>query len=281
MPLPRVASIQDMSGVGRCSLTAAIPILSAMGAQVCPLPTAVLSNQTAFDSYTATSLTDHLACSISEWKKQGLRFDAVTTGFLMDARQASLAGDFIGYAKAMGALIVIDPVMGDEGSLYPVFDQSMVNAFISLVRDADVITPNLTEACLLADIQYPGSDLPGEQRIAEIARPIAQRLCSLGPHTVIITGIHSGEYVYNVSYQARTDEMSCTGSPRIGGSFSGTGDIFSSIVCGALLRGESIDRALRLARILFEHAITLSVSENTDPREGIAFERFLHILCPQ
>ena len=280
MSLPRVATIQDISGVGRCSLTAAIPILSAMGVQACPLPTAVLSNQTAFESYAAISLTDQLARSVAEWQKQKLRFDAVCTGFFMDTAQASIAGEFIDYAKKEGAIILVDPVMGDDGSLYPIFGEEMRKSMRSLVRKADVITPNLTEACLLAGIPYPGG-LRGLASAAEIAQPvrkIAGELSGIGPHTVVITGVRAGDFIYNVAYDARADNLTSVGNRRVGGTYSGTGDIFSSILCGALARGDDIPTAMELARQLFEKALPLSVAQNTDPREGIAFERFLNIL---
>ena len=275
MRLPRVATIQDISGVGRCSLTAAIPIFSAMGVQACPLPTAVLSNQTAFESYAATSLTGQLAGSIAEWKKQGLTFDGVSTGFLMDPEQAGLTGEFIDYAKSGGALIVVDPVMGDAGSLYPIFGRDMLAAFAELVRRADVITPNFTEACLLAGAQYPGEGPHQPELVWEVARALA----ALGPDTVVITGVQGRDgTICNMAYLAGQDRKISMCNRRIGGSFSGTGDILSSIICAGLLRGRDVEWALSLAGRLFESAISLSLAEGADPREGVAFEPFLHLL---
>jgi len=275
MTLQRVATIQDISGVGRCSLTAAIPIFSAMGIQACPLPTAVLSNQTAFESYAVTSLTGQLAASLAEWKKQGLAFDGVSTGFLMDTEQAGLAGEFIDYAKSGGAVIVVDPVMGDGGSLYPIFGRDMLAAFAQLASKADVITPNLTEACLLAGVEYPRE---GEHS-REFAWGVARSLSERGPNTVVITGVHAqDDAICNVAYVAGQDKKISVCNRRIGGSFSGTGDILSSIICASILRGEDVESALRLAGQLFEHAIELSIASGCDPREGVAFEPFLHLL---
>jgi len=271
---PRVATIQDISGVGRCSLTAAIPIFSAMGVQACPLPTAVLSNQTAFDSYAATSLTGQLAASIGQWKKQSLNFDGVSTGFLMDTEQAVLVSEFIDYAKGGGALVVVDPVMGDSGSLYPIFGRDMLAAFAGLVAKADVITPNLTEACLLVGAEYPG-----EVHSREFVWEIARALADMGPHTVVISGAHTeADAICNMALVAGRDEKISVCNRRIGGSFSGTGDILSSIICACLLRGEGVERALVLAGQLFERSIALSIAEGADPREGVAFEPFLHLL---
>ena len=275
MTLPRVATIQDLSGVGRCSLTAAIPIFAAMGVQPCPLPTAVLSNQTAFESYAATSLTGQLADAIAEWKKQGLTFDGVSTGFLMDTAQAELVGGFIDYAKDRGALVVVDPVMGDGGSLYPIFGQSMLAAFAALVGKADVITPNLTEACLLAGELYPREGMGSSEFVWRLAR----KLSEMGPRTVVITGVHGQDgTISNMAYLAGQDKKISVSGQRLGGSFSGTGDILSSIVCASLLRGRDVESALYLAGRLFESAIALSLAEGADPREGVAFEPFLSML---
>jgi len=246
-----------------------------MGVQVLPLPTAVLSNQTAFESYASTSLTGQLACSINEWKKQRLVFDAVTTGFLMNVKQASLVGEFLDYARSRGAMIVVDPVMGDGGSLYPIYKSDMCKAFIALVRRADVITPNLTEACLLAGIKYPEDAYPDHGFVWDIA----EQLSSMGPHTVVVTGVNGQNgQICNIAYLARQNKRLCVTNRRIGGSYSGTGDILSAVICGSLLRGDGVESALRLAGELFEKAISLSLEEGTDPREGIALERFLHIL---
>ena len=279
MAVKRVASIQDLSGVGRCSLSAALPILSAMGVQACPLPTAVLSNQTGFESYAVTSLTGHLAASIGEWQKQRMAFDAVTTGFLMDAEQAALVGGFLDWARQSGAMIVVDPVMGDGGRLYPIYSADIVKAFAGLIGKADIITPNLTEACLLAGKDYP----TGGRCEHTFVWDIAKWLSAMGPHTVVITGVsgEDGESISNMAYLAHSGEQILTSNRKIGGSFSGTGDVLSAIVCGAAMRGQDIQSALRLAGQLFEKAISLSVAENSDPREGITFEPFLHLLISE
>jgi len=275
MTLPRVATIQDISGVGRCSLTAAIPIFSAMGVQACPLPTAVLSNQTAFESYAVTALTGQLADSIALWKKQGLAFDGVSTGFLTDTEQARLVGEFIDYAKSGGALVVIDPVMGDAGSLYPIFGQDMLAAFAELVAKADVITPNLTEACLLAGAEYPGQGAHSHELVWEIAHTLSK----MGPDTVVVTGVHDRDNaICNMAYVAGQGKKISVCNRQQGGSFSGTGDILTSIICACLLRGGDVESALRLAGQLFERAIALSIEKGTDPREGVAFEPYLHLL---
>jgi len=246
-----------------------------MGVQACPLPTAVLSNQTAFESYAAVSLTGQLTDSIAEWKKQALTFDGVSTGFLMDTHQAELVSGFIDYAKSGGALVVIDPVMGDSGSLYPVFGRDMLAAFAALVAKADVITPNLTEACLLAGVEYPREATHSSDFVWEVARTLVR----LGPHTVIITGVQlDSDTLCNMAYLAGQGQKISVQGRRLGGSFSGTGDILTSIVCATLLRGGSVERALHLAGQLFERAISLSIASGCDPREGVAFEPFLNIL---
>lgn len=272
--MPRVATIQDISGIGRCSLTAAIPILSAMGIQPCPLPTAVLSNQTAFESYAAVPLTGQLADSIAEWKKQGLTFEGVTTGFLMDSKQAGLVEDFIRYAKSGGALVVVDPVMGDGGRLYPVFDEDMCEAFRRLIAGADVITPNLTEACLLARMPYP------KTHEHDFIWRVAACLADMGPGSVVITGVDAPDgQISNLAYIG--GERIEVYNRKLGGHFSGTGDILSSVICGCLLRGENIEHGLTLAGQLFEAAIKRTLEQGADPREGVVFEPFLGILSPK
>lgn len=154
MAVPKVAAIHDLSGLGKCSLTAAVPVLSAMGVQACPLPTAVLSNQTGFPSYACVDLSRHLDAFTREWEKRGVRFDGIYTGFLCGARQVRMVERFLDRFYLPGTLLLVDPVLGDNGKLYPVFGRTMCGSLKSLVARADVLTPNLTEACILADGDY-------------------------------------------------------------------------------------------------------------------------------
>lgn len=273
MPVPRVAAVHDLSGMGRCSLTAAVPILAAMGVQACPLPTAILSSQTGFSDYTITKLTEQMEASIQSWTKQQFRFDGIYTGFLVDQQQVKLTAHFINAFRTSNTLVLVDPVLGDQGELYPIYTPTMVPAVRELIAGADIITPNLTEACLLTDSPYP-QDLPDEEFIWKMA----QQLARSGPRTVIISGIPSNSGISNLAWLAFKNKKMKVCNRRIGGGYSGTGDILASILCGALLRGESLEYALKAAAALFEAAISDAWTAGSDPNEGIPFEKHLHLL---
>ncbi|MDD2605450.1 MAG: pyridoxamine kinase, partial [Desulfobacteraceae bacterium] len=179
----RVAAIHDLSGFGRASLTVVMPILSTMGIQVCPLPTAVLSTHSKFPDYYFVDLTDHLAGIIDHWKTLGLEFDAIYSGFLGSPRQVAIVEEFIAYFRAGARWVVVDPVLGDDGSLYGPLPGEMVDEMRRLIRAADVITPNLTEAALLLDRPYNPA-----VSTAEIKEWIVD-LAARGPRIVIVTSV--------------------------------------------------------------------------------------------
>ncbi len=274
MPIPKVAVVQDLSGLGKCSLTAAIPILSVMGVQACPLPTAALSNQTGFSSYACADLSSHLNAFLEEWEKRQVKFDGIFTGFLDGVTQTERLHHWIAQTRTTQTLVLVDPVLGDHGQLYPVFDRTMCQAVGRLVELADVITPNLTEACLLTGMDYAQAErAEGFALIGQIAK----KLLAQGPRTVVITGIHRDGQIINAAY---TPEGSWrVGSPQIGCShYSGTGDILSSVVCAGLVRGQPIDHVLHKAVQLLEQGLRQTCHEKTDPNEGIAFEPYLREL---
>lgn len=275
MPTPRAACIHDLSGLGKCSLTAAIPVLSAMGVQACPLPTAVLSNQTGFSSYAMADMTPHLDAFASEWQRRGVRFDGVYSGFLCSAQQAAFVGRLLDMLAGPDTLVLVDPVLGDDGAVYPVFDGAMCEAVGRLVRRADVITPNLTEACLLDGGDYAA--LAASETLEPIWA-LAERLCVLGPRLVVVTGVHRDGEIWNLGYDAREGRRFSAATRRVGGGYSGTGDLLASVLCGGLLRGERPEQALRRAAALLEAAVRETFAENGDPNEGVAFEHHLQLL---
>ena len=189
MRVPKVAAINDLSGLGRCSLTAAIPILSAMGVQACPLPTAVLSNQTGFESFASIDLSKQISRFSHEWRKRGVIFDGIYTGFLNGPVQAGQIADWIDQFRTPQTHVLVDPVLGDRGHIYPVFDHAMVTATRALIAKADIITPNLTEACILAGVGYEEAMRSDG---LEAVRLAACALREQGPSTVVITGIPRG-----------------------------------------------------------------------------------------
>ncbi|MBC8584141.1 pyridoxamine kinase [Youxingia wuxianensis] len=275
MAIPKVAAIHDLSGLGKCSLTSAIPILAAMGVQACPLPTAALSNQTGFQSFSCVDLTDYMSPFAHEWKKQGVQFDGIYTGFLNDLRQVKITEDFIKDFRTPHTLVLIDPVLGDNGHLYPVFDQAMSQRIKQLIRYGDIITPNLTEACLLTD-----SDYKIYSSFTDISPfwHLAQQLAEIGPKIVVISGIHQGANICNLAYDARDNSRFIVKNRRIGANFSGTGDILAAILCGGLVRKQPLKTILEKAALLLEKAVDETCTEQTDPNEGIAFENYLYLL---
>ncbi len=273
MAVPKVAAIHDLSGLGKCSLTAAIPILSVCGVQAVPLATAVLSNQTAFERYTGVDLSDYLPMIADQWQRMDLKLDGIFTGYLSGVQQVEWVSGFLERFRRQDTLVLVDPVLGDGGVYYRGFGEEMRCAMRGLCKQADIITPNLTEALLLL-----GKDAKQQQVSPETAQGYARELAKLGPKTVIITGIGQEETVWNVGYDAGEDREFLVGNRRIGEGYSGTGDILSSVVCGCMVRGESAQTALERATRLLEVSIAEAVADGTDPNEGVAFEHHLKLL---
>ncbi len=272
MHIPKAAVINDLSGLGKCSLTAAIPILSVMGVQACPLPTGVLSNQTGFSSYACINLTNEMDLFIAEWKKREISFDGIYTGFLCDTLQAEKTARFIAEFSSPQTLVLIDPVLGDNGCQYPALPLEMKEAIQVFLPYAAIITPNYTEACLLTGSPYREPNL-------EQAWEMACQLSEKGPGIVVITGIRQNNQVYNAVYTADHKEKFFISNQWVGTQgYSGTGDILASVLCGGLLKGMDIRQALALACNFLEASIREAVTDGTDPNEGIAFENHMSLL---
>lgn len=274
MTTPRVAAIHDMSGFGRCSLTVAIPILSCMGVQCCPLPTAFLSTHTGgFPGFTFLDMTDEIPKVAAHWKSLNLHFCAVYTGFLGSARQIGLVENFIRDFREDG-VVIVDPVMGDGGAVYKTYTREMCAGMARLAERADVITPNLTEAALLLGIPY--EKLPaGEAGFREIAG----RLSLGGRRSVVLTGASAAEGSTGaMCFDARTGRFESVQTRRVNREFHGTGDVFASVLTGALVRGRSLPEAAREAvefvRICAEHTAAIGLPM----REGVDFEPLLGLL---
>lgn len=273
MKIPKVAVVNDLSGFGKCSLTTALPILSVMGVQACPLATSVLSNQTGFPSYACADLTPYLNDFLSEWKHRDAAFDGIYTGFLCGHRQAETVTRLIHEFRTRDTLVLVDPVLGDNGRIYPALPKEMRGALKTLVSLADVITPNFTEACLLTDTAaFHPDDLSQ-------AWDMAAALAALGPSTVAITGIRQQGAVCNVLYLSDSGERFCVSNRWIGShGYSGTGDILASVLCAGLVRKLAAKEALQLAARFLEASIEEASADGTDPNEGVAFEHHLHLL---
>lgn len=264
----KVAIINDLSGIGRCSLTAAIPILSALGVQACPFPTAILSNQTEFDSFTFLDLTNEMVNYKNGLYKLGIEFNCIYSGFLGSEDQIDIVLDFA--KENIDSLIVVDPVMGDNGIIYDTFNDKMCLKMKELISIADIVTPNLTEACILTKKEYKKYDTSDEE-VEYMARDIA----NMGPEKVIITGIIRENKIYNFAYDRKIDKFLKVSTEYNNKSYSGTGDIFTSIIIGFLLNNHNLNFAIENASNYICNVIEYTSKFDTNPKEGIMFERFL------
>ena len=268
----KVAAIHDMSGVGRVSLTTVIPVLSAMGIQACPLPTALLSSHTQYPHFSFLDLTDNMVSMINEWKDLDIRFDAIYSGFLGSTRQIDIVSQFIKDFRRDETLVVVDPVLGDNGKLYATFDDSMVEGMRRLVSSADVITPNLTEAFALLNRPYQ------TELTVEELKALLKDLAAMGPKTVIITSVpvHGDDNHTSVAaYSTETDRFWRVTCQYMPAHYPGTGDTFTSVLTGALLQGESLPMAIDRAAQFILQGIRATFGYRYDPREGVLLERVL------
>lgn len=282
VPVPLVAAVNDLSGFGRCSLTVAIPVLSAMGMQVCPLPTAILSNHTGYESGTFEDFTPYMEDYAREWEKRGLEFQAIYTGFLGNLRQTEIISHFIRRFRRPDSVILVDPVMGDDGTLYATYTPELCRAMRSLVAMGTIVTPNLTEACLLADWDY-GSLLqePNREHLLENLFTIGDRIAQTGPAQVVITGVRPGDgTVDNVVVDREQGEHFTVRVPMVEKSYAGTGDVFASVLCGYLMRGEPLREAVTKTAEFVRKVTAYTDHCGLPHLDGIAFEPFLHELYP-
>lgn len=276
MPTPRVAAIHDLSGFGRCSLTIVMPVLSAMGIQCCPLPTAYLSTHTGgFTGNTFLDLTGQMAPVTAHWRSLGLRFDAVYTGFMGSREQIGLAADFIRTFRRPGTIAVVDPVMGDHGRAYRTYTAEMCRAVGELVELADIITPNRTEAAILLGVDYEELRLDREADCRRWAAALSRE----GRRSVVLTGVSlSPESLGAVCFDWKTGETAFAEAPRVGGQFHGTGDLFTSVLTGALVSGADLTEAAQLAAGFVSRCVQRTKEENLPAREGVDFEPLLRQL---
>lgn len=268
----RIAAIHDLSGIGRTSLMAVIPILSTMGFNVCPLPTAILSNHSQYPDFSFLDLTEEMPRIIDQWEKLGVTFDAIYTGYMGSPRQIEIVCGFIERFRTADTLVVVDPVLGDNGHLYSKMTQEMVEEMRRLACRADVLTPNLTEAFALLDRPYK-TDCTTEE-----LKDLIAELSEKGPDTVIITGVpvpgQSGltSVIARSKSDLRTWKVTC---PYLPAHYPGTGDSFTSVITGSLLQGDSLPIALDRAAQFILQGIRSTFGYRMDNRDGILLERVL------
>lgn len=288
--MKKIAVLNDLSGMGKCSLTAAIPVISVMGIQACPLPTAVLSAQTGFPSYYCDDYTDRMDAIMEEWKKMDFYPDGIYTGFLADARQADKAVEFIEQFAKEDTKILIDPVMGDNGEEYPIYTEALCEKMRFLVRRATVITPNLTEALLLlygaqrAHVLWKELSLMDEERLLKFTESTGKELSKEFDTEVVITGIdlparENHQEIGNLICQDGVQTWVST--VKEGGSYSGTGDLFASVLSAGMVKGMDTVDSVRKAVKFLSKGIHDAVLEGTDRNEGLCFERYLSELAAE
>lgn len=268
----KIAVINDMSGFGRCSLAVAIPIISVMKIQCCPVPTSIFSNHTGFESFFFEDYTDRMQPYINEWKKLGLTFSGISTGFLGSKEQIQIVLRFLEDFGTDSNVIVVDPVMGDYGKPYPTYTPEMCSEMKKLVTHADILTPNLTEACILADHEYHEE----KWRQAEIIE-LAEKLGEMGPEKIVITGIPQGEFIANLCYE-KDREPKFLRTHKVGTSRSGTGDVFASIIVADAVNGVDFQTSVRKASRFVKKCIMKSIEMDLPLTDGVCFEELLGTL---
>lgn len=271
----RIVAIHDLSGFGRVSLSVVIPVLNTMGFNVCPLPTAILSNHTQFPNFTFLDLTEEMKKIIREWKKLDLEFDTFYSGYLGSPEQVGIVKDFISDFRKENDCVIVDPVLGDNGTLYTNFDHNIVDEMRRLIEVADVITPNLTELFLLLNKNYRTENT--DEQLKEYLLELSEK----GPAIVIITNVPVLDNPHQTSvyaYNRRGNRFWKVTCPYLPAHYPGVGDTFTSVITGALMQGDSLPMALDRATQFCYQGIRATFGYEYDPREGIMLEKVLHNL---
>lgn len=267
----KVAVINDLSGASRCSLTTALPVISSLGINCSVMPTALLSNHTGHDHYFFEDCTSQMKEFAKNWKKMDLEFDSIYSGFLGTEEQIDIVSEFIADFKKENTKIIIDPVMGDNGEIYTTYTSRMCDKMKELVRIADVITPNLTEACILIGIDYVG-----EHPDDDTLQKICEGLCTLGAKSVVLTGCKDENLISNIVYSDGVCKK--YSSALIPKYFTGTGDTFASLICGLVTMGKTVFEAVEFATEFIHKCASYSYTIGQTVNEGIACEKFLPLL---
>ena len=280
----KTAVINDLTGFGRCSLAVVLPIVSAMKAQACPVPTSVFSNHMGFPSYYHKDLSDGLSSYLNAYDAMGICFDGIYCGFLSSPQQFHSVFEFIKAQRRLSLeqnrippVILVDPVMGDLGKPYKIVTNSLCLKMKRLVRNATIVTPNLTESCMLTDTVYPASAPSGS-----LLHEIAWKLLEMGPSKVAITGISKGNFVSNYCAEMRNGKpyFFTYGTPFNGESRPGTGDIFASILMADAIVGAEFEASVRKAADFIRTCVDASSQAGVPVKEGVIFEHYLSLLIP-
>lgn len=271
----KIAAIHDLSGYGRCSLTVAIPVISALKVQCCPVPTSILSNHTGFSTCFFDDYTDKMPLYLEQWKKLNLDFDGIFTGFLGSADQIKIVSDMIRDFKTANTLVIIDPIMGDDGNTYQTYTKEMCSRMKTLVESGDIVTPNLTEACILTGRQYRQENWTRKE-----LTDMAEDIISMGPHSAVITGVREGAFITNVVAR-KSSKVQFVRTLKAGRNRPGTGDVFSSIIAAQAVKGVPLQKSVKTAADFVKQSILVSDQLNVPTENGVCFEEILSLLIRQ
>lgn len=266
----KIAIINDISGYGRCSISVIQPIVSHLGVQGCPLPTAIFSNHTGFPSFYREDFTRRMPLYIDEWRKLNLEFDGIMTGFLGSARQIDIVESFIQEFRRPTTTVLVDPVMGDNGHIYPTYNRRMCQGMKRLIAYADIICPNLTEACFLTDTPYRESGWRHSELVI-----MARQLMQMGAKRLVITGIKMGEnYIGNVVADTE-GEVEFQRQMIVEETRSGTGDVFASVLGADAVNGVPFAQSAKRASHFVRQCLVETLRTPGPTNTGIDFEACL------
>lgn len=268
----KIAVINDISGFGRCSAAVSLPVISHMRVQACLLPTSIFSNHTGFPSYYYNDFTDKMPRFMEEWKKLDLRFEGIASGFLGSAEQIEIVREFIHQFRDERTQVIIDPVMGENGKAYPTYTEEMCDKMKHLVEYADILTPNVTEACMLTGMPFKEKDWQRKELLEMMAR-----LRELGAKKIVVSGLDSGQFISNAVSEV-PGECKLLRQKRVGKVRSGTGDIFSSIIAADCVNGVDFETSVRKAAAFVQECIRVTEKFDIPETDGVCFEEVLHKL---
>lgn len=272
----KIALINDYSGFGRCSIAVQLPVISMLKVQCCPLPTSIFSNHTGFPDFAYQDYTEYMDSYIKMWEKLDLSFKGICSGFLGSSEQINIVSSFIKKFKTDETIVVVDPVMGDYGRIYPTYTKEMCDKMKELVALADIVTPNLTEACILTGTEYKE-----QWKIKEI-HELARKVANLGASKVVITGILQKSFLCNLCLDTTNpeNEFHMIKTHKEGTSRSGTGDIFAAIIAADAVNNVDFDVSVKKASRFIKKGILKAIEMDIPVTDGIPFEEILHLLKP-
>ncbi len=265
--MKRIVTVQDISCVGKCSLTVALPIISSMGVETAIIPTAVLSTHTMFSDFTFKDLTSEIVPITEHWKKEGIGFDAIYTGYLGSDEQIEILTKMFQEFKTDDNIILVDPVMADNGKLYPAFDEAFAKKMATLCGCADIIVPNITEASFMTGMEYK------EKYDEEYIKEMLMKLSELGAKISVLTGVSFKEGTTGVmGYDKANEEFYYYSNEHLPASYHGTGDIFASTCVGALMNGFDWKESLKIAADYTAECIRITMNDENGCWYGVNFE---------